>query len=570
MLRAYAEGKHPKSRFAIAKRLCRQMVEAYWTRTVPPEVHWPIRDVFQPFQYPDAPDTVVSTARNMGDAASALSHLEAAYHFGRTYTALLPAHFRSQFGIYYTPPALADRLIDSATSAGVDWATCRVLDPACGGGAFLAPIADRMLRELEACSPAMAIQSIAGRLRGSEIDPFAAWLSQVCLDAVMWRHCLAARKRMPSLVTISDSLTSESLGAEYDLVIGNPPYGRLRLAPRLRAKYARSLYGHANVYGVFTDLATRLVRDGGIIAFVTPTGFLAGEYFKNLRSLLANEAPPVSIDFVTARKGIFDDVLQETLLAIYKRTRLKQTIRTCAVTPCDGALNIQQLGTARLPRDSSQPWIMPRDEDRDGLARRLTDLPDRLVNWGYTVSTGPLVWNRHKGQLRDKKISGCFPLIWAECVTSDGQFILRAEKRTHQPYFKPARGDDWLLTRETCVLLQRTTAKEQSRRLVAACLPDELMRTFGAAIVENHLNMLRPLGLMTMVEPDVLAAFLNSAAADRAFRCVSGSVAVSAYELESLPLPSPELLAPLRSLVKANASRGLIDTECFRLYGAGQ
>jgi len=53
--------------------------------------------------------------------------------------------------------------------------------------------------------------------------------------------------------------------------------------------------------------------------------------------------------------------------------------------------------------------------------------------------------------------------------------------------------------------------------------------------------------------------------ADRAFRCVSGSVAVSAYELEALPAPGA--LGGLARLVRARASRQRIEAECDRLYG---
>jgi adenine-specific DNA-methyltransferase len=88
----------------------------------------------------------------------------------------------------------------------------------------------------------------------------------------------------------------------------------------VRARFKRSLYGHANLYGVFTELAIQFAKTGGVIAYVTPTSFLAGEYFKALRSLLASYARPVNIDFVSVRRGVFDDALQETMLATYRKT----------------------------------------------------------------------------------------------------------------------------------------------------------------------------------------------------------------------------------------------------------
>ena len=63
----------------------------------------------------------------------------------------------------------------------------------------------------------------------------------------------------------------------------------------------------------------RWTKPSGVIAYVTPTSFLAGEYFKALRSVLASDAPPVAVDFIEARRGVFEDVLQEALLATYRK-----------------------------------------------------------------------------------------------------------------------------------------------------------------------------------------------------------------------------------------------------------
>ncbi len=191
----------------------------------------------------------------------------------------------------------------------------------------------------------------------------------------------------------------------------------------------------------------------------------------------------------------------------------------------------------------------------------------RLADWGYSVSTGPLVWNRHKNQLVTRPGGKRFPLIWAEAVTPDGRFVWRADKKNHALYFEARRGDDWLITNGLCVLVQRTTAKEQSRRLIAAALPADFVFRHGAVVIENHLNMVRPTSKKPPISAEVLAAFLNSEAADQAFRCVSGSVAVSAYELEGLPLPAADNMEPVARLVRAGAPRSRIEGACARLYG---
>jgi adenine-specific DNA-methyltransferase len=258
--------------------------------------------------------------------------------------------------------------------------------------------------------------------------------------------------------------------------------------------------------------------------------------------------------------------LQETMLATYRKggRARKATVHHLIVSGDMAA--ITQAGVFELPADASRPWLLPRQPENKVLVSRLTAMPTRFADWGYTISTGPLVWNRYKDQLRSRPAKGAVPLIWAEAVAGPGRFIYRAEKRNHEPFFKLQDADDWLLTTKPCVLIQRTTAKEQSRRLIAAALPAELIAAHGAVVVENHLNMVRPLNGKPKVSPEVVAAILNSQIADRAFRCISGSVAVSAFELEALPLPPVEGAAAIDKLLRKGASAEAIESALQALY----
>lgn len=554
-------------RQALAEELCLVTIAAYWNAVqrrqgmsvdMPPPPADRVRAVL--------PAGARQAAERAGAAAADLDGPTAGYLIGRIYSAMLPEDLRARFGVFYTPPALVARLLDRATAAGVDWCTARIIDPACGGGAFLAPVAQRIAEAMRGADPASILASIADRLRGFELDPFSAWTSQVFAEIALAPLYRRASDRLPNIIEVGDSLRRQTPAPGFDLVIGNPPYGRVTLPGDLRATYGRGLYGHANLYGLFTDLALRLVRPKGLIAFVTPASFLAGEYFKRLRALLGREAPPVNIDFVAARKNVFDDVLQETVLTLFRRGSERTTATVHLLDWQGGNMAAARNGRFILPADAEQPWFIPRNAKQRPLVEALRRFSHRLADYGYAVSTGPLVWNRHKPQLATTAADGALPLLWAECVTADGRFLFRAEKRNHAPYFRPQPGDDWLITRRPCILLQRTTAKEQDRRLIAAELPAEFLRSHGAVVVENHLNMIRPTVERPTVAPAVLVALLNSTAVDQAFRCLNGSVAVSAFELESLPLPPPSALRPLASLVGRGAARADLDDAVSRVF----
>lgn len=552
-------------RLAFASSFVHAIVGAHLRACGIPEFRPPDELLLLPLQHEAS-----TTATRLGHAAAELSPREAAYFIGTIYTATLPEAYRSAYGVFYTPPSLAERLLTMAEEAGTSWNASRVLDPACGGGAFLVPIALRMVAAMEGTEPAFALQQLAARLRGYDIDPFGGWLAQAMLHVALRDVVARAGRPLPQIIESRDSLDLRSEEADsYDLVIGNPPYGRISLENGNRAVFQRSIYGHANLYGIFTDAALRWTKTGGVIAFVTPTSMLSGLYYKALRHLIAFEAPPLAVDFVTERDGVFEDVLQETMLTTYRKGGLAIGGKVGFIAiDSEGRASQKKAGEFSLPAKPDAPWLLPRVPAQAKLTRRLRSMRYRLSDYGYGVSTGPLVWNRHKEQFRATPTEGAFPVIWAEAVTSAGRFLWRSDRRNHAPWFLAKRPkDDWLIVTRPCVLLQRTTAKEQARRLIAAELPESFIRRHQGIVIENHLNMVRATTERPSVPASVIAALFNSAAVDAAFRCINGSVAVSAFELEQLPLPAPPIMARLAQLISSGAPAIKIEAMIATAYG---
>jgi adenine-specific DNA-methyltransferase len=560
--RAWSETIHETRRKDEASAFVRRALEAF-AREIAPQAHLGAFDGWPRARLDQAAERL---AESIGGVGARLPVVEGLHLVTSLYPALLPERERSALGAYYTPFALCARLFDQATEAGVDWLSAKVLDPAAGGGAFLMHAALRMREAMKDCTPAFVLAQIGRRLLGLELDALAAGFAQAALEVLLADLAVASGRPVPAMVRACDTL-DEPVNEMFDLVIGNPPYGRVTLTAAQRTRYARSLYGHANLYGVFTDIALRWAKPDGMVAYLTPASFLAGQYYAALRGLLAREAPPIAIDFVHGRRGVFEDVLQETLLAVYRKgvRDVRAQIHYLHVVN-ERKANVVRNGTVGLPIDPSAPWLAPRDPRHSALIARVERMTWRLSDCGYSVSTGPLVWNRFKPQLRERAGGKAIhPLIWAEAVTADGRFVHRAQKRNHAPYFKLEPGNAWLLIEEPCVLVQRTTAKEQVRRLIAAELPSEFVEAHRGVVVENHLNMVRAQG-KPKAPASVIAALLNSRVVDEVFRCMNGSVAVSAFELEALPLPDPTKLKNLTRLVAQGADRARIETECERLY----
>ncbi|MGX1598973.1 hypothetical protein ACWIDS_18155 [Dietzia maris] len=113
------------------------------------------------------------------------------------------------------------------------------------------------------------------------------------------------------------------------------------------------------------------------------------------------------------------------------------------------------------------------------------------------------------------------------------------------------------------VLVQRTTAPEQSRRLVAAQLTaEDLAARHGRVTVENHVNVIRPTVPAPLLSAETLTRVLATPTMDQVVRAISGSVALSAYELETLPFPSTDVLVEWNKLSGTELDEAVHDAYC--------
>lgn len=194
-------------REAAAQAICAEVVKAAWDRLTDKDrrffIPWRGNGVSLPWQ-------ARRLARQSADALEPLSVIESSYLVGTLYTALLPRRLRAARGAYYTPPVLAERLLDLAAAEGVDWSTATALDPACGGGAFLAPLAHRILNDhrVRCLWPEERLEELESRLAGIEIDPFAAWLSRVFLQLLAYPISRDAGRALKVPVAVADGHTS--------------------------------------------------------------------------------------------------------------------------------------------------------------------------------------------------------------------------------------------------------------------------------------------------------------------------------------------------------------------------
>lgn len=466
---------------------------------------------------------------------------------GAAYVEALADSTRARHGRHYTPAALAAELWSMTKralglKAEVNALPGLLRDPACGAAALLLPALREHLVASWDSDPRLVLNGLPRLIEGVDTDPAAVWVANVVMAAEMLptfarvpeRH----RRPLPLLARVGDGLASDMTLARA--VVMNPPYGRVKLSEADRARFADTLYGHANLYGIFVASAEQTLARDGVLAALVPTSFTAGRYFAPLRAMLSSRMRLQAIGFVEDRSGVFGSVLQETCLAAFTRKQARRT----TVTSIGSA--VTTVATVNTPR-GHDPWLLPRRTDLAQIAAAAATLPLTLGDCGWRVSTGPLVWNRRKSDLYARPGNHRHPIVWAADI--DGGRLHRDPARNETRYVRLAEKEHaaYLLT-EPAILAQRTTAPEQPRRIVAAQLTAANLEAWGHVVVENHVNVIRPAQIVPLISPGLLYRLLTTETIDRLLRCISGSVALSAYELESLRLPDADTLARWETL----------------------
>ena len=253
----------------------------------------------------------------------------------------------------------------------------RIVDPACGSGAFLISAFRRLLAErvtaerdvdrarggaVGAVDEAPHIADILrDNIYGVDINPASVEIAKLAL----WLHTARAASPLSSLertIRIGNSLVGKDFWAGrprtaeveervrafdwraafpeiwpdgedggFDIVLGNPPYVKLQnlmkvdpdVVNYLRASRGADTYGSAqtgnfDIYLPFIEKGLRLLRPGGRMAYIAPSLWAVNQYGEGLRGLVRRGRHLDRwLDFKAHQ--IFEDVITYTALQFYTR-----------------------------------------------------------------------------------------------------------------------------------------------------------------------------------------------------------------------------------------------------------
>lgn len=484
--------------------------------------------------------------------------------FQRLYTLLNSPENQRELGKVYTPAEIVSYILDQLGFSGEAASSATLLDPAAGCGIFLLAAAERICHGSE--NKPLARDRVMANLAGLDNDLTAVCLVKIGLAALLSLKGHHLPKHADFKVFLADTLDygrdrlpfktdhpevfaikrlQDAYCAGFDFVVGNPPYGKMPSSDPRVGQFQDTVYGHANMYGMFLQFALEHLGDRGKLGFIVPKSFSSGLYFKRLRKFMLNRVHLDQILTFESRTDVFhhSDVLQETVILLCSRGKSTRPVILREVRDHHDLITDANAVHAKLDEVDFGPefeHILCTSASRialDILGKvRASSKP--LEALGLRASTGKFVWNRFKNYLHDTPGGHRLPLYWMHNIRPF-QFLPDASNG-HKAAFVDLNDEtrSWLNRPEELILNKRISAKEQKRRIEACYVPASWRSNSPGYFVENHLNFIFRRDRTCVYDIKALAALLNSKLLDFVFRLFNGNTQVSATELNILPLPA--------------------------------
>lgn len=212
---------------------------------------------------------------------------------------------RKSRGAFFTPPEISRYVVDWAVRARTD----KLLEPSCGEASFLVE-AGRKLRALGKNELFFSDQ-----LHGVEIHTDSAAAAQRILG----------NEGFDARVRVADFFDQKAI-AEYDAVVGNPPYVRYQQhtgAARTKSLEAAltqgvRLNGLASSWAAFTVQAAGFLKKDGRLGLVLPAELLSVNYAAPVRRFLLERFGRVRL--IMFENRVFPNVLEEVVLLLAEGT----------------------------------------------------------------------------------------------------------------------------------------------------------------------------------------------------------------------------------------------------------
>ena len=228
----------------------------------------------------------------------------------------------------------------------------KILDPACGSGAFLNQALDFLINAHQALQKDLVVMGditayyeieksiLENNLYGVDINEDAVEIAKLSLwlrtavkgreltklaDKIKCGNSLIDDKSVVDNAFIWEKEFSEVFeSGGFDVVIGNPPYVQLQsmieISVKLKQQNFNTFEATGDLYVLFYELGVQLLKDNGFLGYITSNKWMRSKYGKSLRKYLSNKISlKVLIDL---GKDIFDAATVDSNILILEKQKV--------------------------------------------------------------------------------------------------------------------------------------------------------------------------------------------------------------------------------------------------------
>ncbi len=180
----------------------------------------------------------------------------------------------------------------------------------------------------------------------------------------------------------------------FDIVIGNPPYIQLQKAiPGSNLKFA-DLYKNAkyqtfertgDIYALFYEKGTNLLKENGIISYITSNKWMRANYGKSLREFFALKNPLKLIDL---GPGVFETATVDTNIIFVQNKKTKQH-QLKAITLNKNITELDKQDFTLMDELSEESWVILSETEKL-LKQKIENIGTPLKDWDINIYRGVL------------------------------------------------------------------------------------------------------------------------------------------------------------------------------------
>lgn len=328
---------------------------------------------------------------------------------------------------------------------------------------------------------------------------------------------------------------------KYDLIIGNPPYLRIKRNDEQALSMPSVVHGAPNLYFLFASISLWELQDNAEMVYIIPRSWTSGEYFKAFRFYFLNEGKLKHIHLFVSRDKVFsqESVLQETIIIkVQKTTVIPETV---TITSSKTNNDFENVSTISIPytaavSDKNMYVYLPTSEDDVHTIQCINKYTNTLPDEGLRMKTGIVVDFRQQNELRKEPGEHIIPLFYSQHI--------RNGRVNHMPSGKDF---DWIVDtvsgliqkNKNYMFCKRFTAKEERRRLQCGIYLASDFQEYEYIGTQNKINFIDTIDGNNLSEPLVygLYALFNSTLFDMYYRILNGSTQVNSTEINNIPVP---------------------------------